>query len=255
MDIRRAFSLAFLITVASITSSFANAATINGISIASTQGFYDKWQPVSSANYPFFPEPLYPTRFFTSDGGTAFVGAGSSFVGHLSMSKGQVVGNTVMFQLTPLLSEGVDPAGAYTAFAYATGVGVGGGPNDFSQAVLDFTGPLTLTAKLGSNVATVSSEVKYVSPVWYSADSYLAQGGLTAQVGDLLPFSLTFTLSNTTWQPGIFDSSFSYSTIGTIGNVPASAPEPRAAFLLFSGLTLLICARARFGNCKFLAGA
>jgi hypothetical protein len=70
----------------------------------------------------------------------------------------------VSYSLTPLMTTGIDSAGAYTGFAYAVGVGSDAGSAQFSQAVLDFASPLTLVATIGSSQATISGSLKYVSP-------------------------------------------------------------------------------------------
>jgi hypothetical protein len=253
--LRSTVFMAVLKTIPTLLLTIActcSAAQIEAIHVASAPGFYTTWGSPDTPGSNLFPEPLFPTAFVLADGTTVAAGAGSSFVGRLSVGAAVVDNNLVTYSLTPLMTTSINSAGAYTGFAYAMGVGSSAGPGQFSQGVFDFTSPLRLVAAVDSSQATITGSLRYVSPVMYPADLYIAQGGLDAAIGDLIPFTLTLTLANGAWGVDTFSAPFTYNTVGTIGTIPnqSAAPEPRSCLLLALGLSVTMFAvrRISIGN-------
>jgi hypothetical protein len=92
-----------------------------------------------------------------------------------------------------------------------------------AQGSLGTTNVLVLEATIGSTTATIQGDATIVSndATWYG-DRF---NYYSAVPGSSVPFKLTYTIHGTTWQPGTFDSPFSYDNVGIVDfSHPTSTP-------------------------------
>jgi hypothetical protein len=229
------------------------AASIDGFTFSTTPGFYTTYTPGSSGPLQGFPAPVFTDTFFLSDGTTApGRDAGTTITGQWSIGIGAQSGTTVTFLLQPIgpAEQGTSIPPSDTDLALAFQDFSGGTPVTPVEAIFEFTSPLVLTANIGTDLATVSGHVAYLGPFYYLADGNPGSYPFAAQVGQLLPFSANFVLSNGTWNVNAFSNAFTYSISGSIGDI-SSVPEPSSYSFLLYGIPVLLIARlARTGQVR-----
>jgi hypothetical protein len=222
-------------------SGSIEAASIDGFTFSTTPGFYTTYTPGSSG----FPAPVFTDTFFLSDGTTApGRDAGTTITGQLAIGIGVQSGTTVTFPLQPIgpASQGTSIPPSDTDLALAFQDFSASTPVTPVEAIFEYTSPLVLTANIGTDLATVSGYVAYLGPFYYLADGNPGSYPFVAQVGQLLPFSANFVLSNGAWNTNTFSDAFTYSISGSIGDV-SPVPEPSSYSLLLPGILSLLIAR------------
>jgi hypothetical protein len=229
------------------TAASLQAATIDGFTFSTTPGYYTTYTPGSSGPPQGFPAPFFTNIFFLSDGTTASGrDAGTTITGQLAIGTGQQSGTTVTFPLQPIgpawQGTSIPPSDTDLALAFQDfGSGTQVAP---VEAIFEYTAPLVLTANVGTDLASVSGYVEYLGPFYYLADGNPGSYPFAAQVGQLLPFTADFVLSDGTWNTNTFSDAFTYSISGSIGDV-SPVPEPPSYSLLLYGIPALLIAWIR----------
>jgi hypothetical protein len=106
----------------------------------------------------------------------------------------------------------------------------------WTEAQLAPVSPIVLSAKLGSNTATLTGTAKIVASDPNSWGGGVANFiGLSSPVGAVVTYSATYTLTDgSTWDVGAFGRQFDYNVFGAIQLAPV--PEPSTAALLALGI-------------------
>lgn len=108
-----------------------------------------------------------------------------------------------------------------------------------SQGTLVSTAPLVLTATINSGVATLSgyARVQDNSATWYGEPRF---NYFTAPVNSRVPFTISYTLSGSTWTTSTFSSNFNYSASGAYYMANFIIPEPSSAALGLAGTAIVL---------------
>jgi hypothetical protein len=218
-----------LISLSLLVAPCAPAATIDRMTTANFGNYFDD-------NSLTFGMAItsWPDFYYLSDGTSWGSGAGSFQAGSGRPVNETVVGNTIRYEMK---MSGNSPLMDYTD--YDAG-------NHSSKGRLEPWGPLVIEAAIGSKTATLNGYALIVRNDLsnYSPPAYVYY---SAPVGWAAPMRMTYTLGgNATWQPGIFDTNFTYQTNGEIRfNEAIPVPEPGAASVMFAFATALLTGAGR----------
>jgi hypothetical protein len=189
--------------------------------VTGTFGGYEQ-SYVAGGSFLIFPFADY---YVLNDGSTWDSGAGSQMAWQGTVSSVEREGSVVKytFQSPP---DGVLYAG--TDFSFG---------DHSAQGVLGVTGPLVLTATIGSTTGVMSG---YVTILSNEATFYDTFNYYSAKVGQSVYFETTYTLSSGRFTRQLFSTDFTYNETGFVDftNVQA-VPEPNAALLLAGGLPVV----------------
>jgi hypothetical protein len=193
--------------------------------VTGTFGGYEQTY-VAGGSFLVFP---YADYYVLDDGSTWDSGAGSQYAWQARVSTVERDGSVVKytFEAPP---DGVLYAG--TDFSFG---------DHSAQGVLGVTGPLVLTATIGSTTGVMSG---YVTILSNEATFYDTFNYYSAKVGQSVYFETTYTLSSGRFTRQLFGTDFTYNETGFVDftNVQA-VPEPNAILLLAGGLPVVWAAR------------
>lgn len=227
MNTNRRILIAALPLCAAAISSLANAATIDLIDIA-TFGHYQQTFNPSGYTYQRELELGSPDVYHLSDGSTWASGAGSFYSFAPTVQSVQQDANIITYSLsTP--SNGV----IWDYTDYNSG-------NHSSKGTLSLHGDaLLLTAVEGSATAVLSGLLEVTSNTYSNYSDY-RYNFFTANVGDVVPFEINFTLyGGSVWNTSLFNNAFTYNLEGQI-DLASPVPIPGALWLFASGLLPLL---------------
>ena len=212
-------ALAAVLTLAtSFLGRVTFAATIDRLDVWTLDGY----SVSHSASASDFMVLEWPHVYYLNDGTSWQSGAGGYGYGTVGLTSQTVTGGTVSYMLA--LAAGDSYLMNYTD--YDSG-------DHSSQGEIAPFGSMVLTAPIGSKTATMNGYAEIVSDTmtWYGEPRF---NYYSAPVGDAVPFTLTYTLLGSTWQPGIFNTNFNYNMQGTI-DFTHPVPEPSTLALLAAG--------------------
>ena len=169
--------------------------------------------------------------YHLTDGTTWSNGAGSIGDTYSKVSSVAVSGSQIAYALDlPIGSQ------IYLRVDYDNG-------SNSSWGRLVSTDTLVLHATLGSSTATLAGYGRITLDQYanYTDDRFHF---FDAPIGNLVPFSVTYTLDFQTWTPTTLNGSFTYSLAGTL-DFTNSIPEPSTLVLFALGLGGLVAMRWR----------
>ncbi len=185
----------------------------------------DLWRTYFPSAEPALFLIQHPTYYFLGDGSSWESGAGTGQQYTTRVSEQTIHGDVITYVLDRPVGSLIFKRTDYNAGHHQ------------AQGELGATAPLTLTAVLGSSVATLASCAAIVS----NEPTALGEAQFnyfSAAVGDRAPFQLTYTLrGNATWGPDTFDTQFDYDIAGMV-DFAAAVPEPATALDVALGALL-----------------
>jgi hypothetical protein len=192
----------------------------------STQNFGDYYQTAGTGNggIPVLSEP---GTYYLDNGNNWYTGAGS-FGGsaYATAVNVSVTGTTIRYTLGDLTTPDLM---SYTDYD---------GGSHSSEGTIDPYGALIIVATQGATTATLSSTALITAnPISNYNDS--RYNYYAAPVGSLVPFTVTYDLSGSTWQPNTFSTSFTARPEGLI-NFAAYTPVPEPSMLLPAAAAALL---------------
>ena len=212
-----------------VISFNVQSATID-IMYTATFGHY--WQNYYASNQQFmiFSQADY---YLLDDGSTWDSGAGWHPNTDSTLLSVNIVGTTINYNFNNPTDDILFQNTDYNAGDHS------------SQGVLGVTGPLTITAELGSSSATMSGYTEIISNIetWYGEPRF---NYYSANVGDLVYFEVDYILgTGTVFDENLFNQDFSYNLTGHV-DFTRVVPIPPAFILFISGfLTLLSAGKYR----------
>jgi hypothetical protein len=220
-------------TISCVASAVVTATTVNQLDVRTLGGYAVSHSP-SARDFVVLE---WPHIYHLSDGTSWLSGAGTYGYGTVGLINETVTAGIINYALE--LAPGQTYLMHYTD--YDSG-------DHSSQGELAPYGPMVLTTPIGSQTAVMNGYAKVVSnsATWYGEPRF---NFYSAQVGDAVPFTLTYSLLGSTWQPGIFDTGFTYNMTGTL-DFTRPIPEPSSFGLL--GITALaLVGLALFRRCAY----
>lgn len=208
--------------------SRASAATIDRVRTSSIGGYAESYAPGIGLTILGLSE-----WYDLSDGTSWHSGAGTFSDPHAWVSGVSVNGTTITYTLNL-------PVGGrlYENTDYGTG--------HSSQGRLSSVAPLQLVAEWGTHTATLSGWAHLDSNDMMSFGNPMQNFDFyTAPVGSLVPFQATVTKSGAGFDETCFNTSFLYGVHGEINFAAYVVPEPAAALVVLTTLTLLRRTRCR----------
>ena len=151
--------------------------------------------------------------YFLSDGSSWESGAGSYRLTEVSLDRVEVSGDTVRYVLRPP-TDGV----IYQQTDY-------NGGDHSAQGTLGASGELVLEATIGSTTAVVRGAAEILSNEMtsYGEPRFNFYASV---VGSVVPFEITYTRTDGTWEADTFDGQFRYRQIGVVDFAsPISVPQ------------------------------
>lgn len=227
------------------------AATVTLPALADGNPTIDRLLTAPFGGYEQTYDPTYPwtsfqlfgftSRYELNDGSSWESGAGSQMNYQASAPTATVVGDRVRYAFD------VAPG---TVMLDHTDYSFG---DHSAQGTLAAASPMVMVAKLGSTTAVLRGAVKVTSntETWYGLPLF---NYYSAQVGDVVRFTSTYTLSSGSFTADLFDASFYYNQRGVV-DFTATVPEP-AQYLTFAlGLGVLALRQRRSSRVQRQRGA
>lgn len=221
-------AILFCVLIAVVTPAYGvTYATIDRMTIRPIGGYLATYSPGTDT----FQISGLAYQYFLSDGTSWNSGAGSSYIVSTHCDHVVRTGTTLSYHLA--LATG---SRFYKQTDYDSG-------DHSAQGELKSVGPLVLQAQLGSNTGTITGYALLASNdmTWYGQPRF---NYYSASVGEWVPFSVTCTLSGTTFSQSLFDSTFKYTYAGEV-TFSDAIPEPATLGLLALGGLMMSKYRAR----------
>lgn len=212
----------FLAFVALCIGLQAKALTIDTIEVSTSGGLTETYFPGEFNRFGLLGVPL---NYVLSDGQTMRPGAGWIPYTNGTVESETVIGDSIEFVFNPISNWA---KGAGVLFYHMGQVWDGGINTLWTEGELVPVGKVVLRAKIGSATGVLRgiAKISFNNPsnAWGAPGDFVPYA---KQEGSMVPYFAIYKLQEgRTWQPGIFDTSFSYQMNG---KVPFKRPRGNLA--------------------------